>query len=65
MHGSIIGLLTVIAAGFPSCVAAWFGYKNGRQLKTDNDKTVGQMLSEVHGKESVQNTDFETHQGPA
>lgn len=31
------------------------------QLETGNQKTVGEMLTEVHGKESVQDTDFETH----
>lgn len=61
MNGSIIGLLTVIAAGFPSMVAAYFGYKNRQELKTGNDKTVGEMLTEVHGKESMQATGFETH----
>lgn len=61
MSGSILGLLTVLAAGIPSCVAAYYGHKNAVQLRTGNDKTVGAMLTEVHGKESMQDTDFETH----
>lgn len=61
MQGTILGLVTVLAAGIPSAVAAYFGYKNGRQLRTGNDKTVGEMLTEVHGKESLQDTTFETH----
>lgn len=52
MQGSVIGLLTVLAAGLPACIAAYFGYKTRTQLKTGNEKTVGEMVTEVHDKEA-------------
>lgn len=68
MTGTWLGLLTVIAAGFPSAVAAFFGWRSAKgasairhELVTGNDKTVGEMVTEVHGKESEQSTAFETH----
>lgn len=61
MNGTWLGLLTVLAAGIPSCVAAYYGHKNGQQLRTGNDKTVGEMVTEVHGKDSMQATEFDTH----
>lgn len=68
MNGSVLGILTVLAAGTPSAVAAYWSYRANRsvssvkhELVTGNDKTVGEMLTEVHGKESVQSTTFETH----
>jgi hypothetical protein len=61
VQGSILGIVTVLAAGVPSAVAAYFGYRNGRALRTGNEKTVGEMVTEVHGKDSVQRTEFETH----
>lgn len=68
MAGTWLGLATVLAAAVPSALAAIFSYRaqrlsraNARQLVTGNDKTVGEMLAEVHGKESQQDTDFETH----
>lgn len=61
MHGTVLGLLTVLAAGLPSAFAAYYSHKSVRQLKTGNDKTVGEMLTEVHSKESVQAVEFQTH----
>lgn len=68
MHGTLLGLFTVLAAGVPSAAAAYFSYRANRnvgvvktQLVTGNDKTVGEMLTEVHGKESLQDTNFDTH----
>jgi hypothetical protein len=70
VQGTWLGLLTVIAAGAPATLAAYWSHRgakiskeNGRQLVTGNDKTVGEMVTEVHGKESQQNTDFNTHSG--
>lgn len=68
MNGNLLGLLTAIAAGLPS-VAAFFAARGSRrsaddvrkQLVTGNNKTVGEMVTEVHGKESLQDTDFDTH----
>lgn len=68
MQGTWLGLATVIAAGVPGVLAAWWSRRSarsssevGRQLVTGNDKTVGEMVTEVHGKESEQATSFETH----
>lgn len=33
-------------------------------LATGNDKTVGEMVTEVHGVTSVEKTPFETHGAP-
>jgi hypothetical protein len=64
----LLELLTVIAAGLPGIVAAWFGYLATKgagaikhELVTGNDKTVGEMVTEAHGKLSEQDTDFMTH----
>lgn len=65
MTANVWTFLTALAIGVPSCVAAYYGHKNSRDLKTTNDKTVGTMLSEVHAKESLQSTEFETHSEPA
>lgn len=61
----------MLAASVPSAFAAFFSYRaqrlgksNAQQLVTGNDKTVGEMLTEVHGKESLQDTDFDTHPEP-
>jgi len=71
LHGSVLGLLTVLFAGLPSAAAAYYSYRASRntvdvkqQLVTGNDKTVGEMLTEVHGKESEQTTPFDTHREP-
>lgn len=68
MQGTLLGLFTVLAAGVPSAAAAYWSYRANRnvgvvktQLVTGNDKTVGEMVTEVHGKESAQATVFETH----
>lgn len=61
MHGSLLGLLTVLAAGLPSCVAAYYGHRNSAQLRTGNNKTVGEMVTEVHGADSIQSTAYNTH----
>lgn len=68
MNGSVLGILTVLAAGTPSAVAAYWSYRANRgvgavrqELVTGNGKTVGKMVAETHAKESVQATAFETH----
>ncbi len=68
MQGTWLGLATVLGAAVPSALAAFFSYRatkigkeNAQQLVTGNDKTVGEMVTEVHGKESAQDTDFNTH----
>lgn len=68
MQGTWLGLATVLGAAVPSAFAAYFSYRaqrlgksNAAQLVTGNDKTVGEMVTEVHGKESMQDTSFETH----
>lgn len=71
MGGTWLGLATVIAAGTPGAFAAYWGYRSSRgntairnELVTGNDKTVGEMVTEVHGKESAQQTEFDTHRQP-
>lgn len=54
-----VAYFLIVAA--PGLIAAWFGAKNARALKTGNEKSVGQMLTEVHGQESEQSTPYETH----
>lgn len=48
-----------------AAIAAIVGSRGTRSIKhelvTGNNKTVGEMVTEVHGKDSLQNTDFETH----
>lgn len=68
MQGTWLGLATVLGASIPAALAAFFSYRaqrlgkqNAAQLVTGNDKTVGEMVTEVHGKESQQATTFETH----
>lgn len=52
-------------SGVPSAVAAivaaYFSRSNSRQLKTGNDKTVGEMVTDVHGEASHQATGYDTH----
>lgn len=45
----------------PAIVAAYYGRRNASALVTGNDKKVGEMVTEIHGKESAQDTAFETH----
>ena len=72
MQNGLVSILTVLAAGVPAAVAAYWSYRANRntvavktQLVTGNDKTVGEMVTEVHGKESVQATGFDTHRADA
>lgn len=53
--------IAALIAAIPAIIAAWYGRTTKVQLKTGNDKTVGEMVTEVHGKESQQSTEFETH----
>ena len=68
MEGTWLGLATVLAASIPASIAAFYSYRSARiaaenrkQLVTGNEKTVGEMVTEVHGKESERATDFQTH----
>lgn len=68
MEATWLNFAVVLASGVPAAVAAYFGYRSaqqGRKIKqqlvTGNDKTVGEMVTEVHGKESAQETGYETH----
>jgi hypothetical protein len=67
VHGTV-AVLVALAYSVPSAVGAFFAYRASnragavkQELVTGNDKTVGEMVTEVHGKESQQDTDFETH----
>lgn len=46
-------IFAILAAGIPSALAAYFGYKNSQQLRTKNGKTVGEMVSDVHDSPSI------------
>lgn len=68
MAGTWLGLATVISASVPAALAAFFSYRSAKigkgvssQLTTGNDKTVGEMVTEVHGHDSAQETPFDTH----
>lgn len=54
-------ILAAVIISAPSLVTAWYGRQNHRSLKTGNDKSVGDMVTEIHGKESTQGTEFSTH----
>lgn len=53
-------VLALIAA-VPAIIAAVFAGLTKRELKTGNGKTVGEMVTEVHGKESTAATTFDAH----
>lgn len=55
--------LALIAAA-PGLLAAYYSRDNHKQLMTTNDKTVGTMVSEVHGEASHEGTPFPTHGPP-
>lgn len=52
--------LALIAA-LPGIIAAFYGHRNAASLRTANQKTVGQMVEEVHGAASEEATSFPTH----
>jgi biopolymer transport protein ExbB/TolQ len=47
----------------PGLLAAYYAYRATKALKTGNDKSVGEMVTEVHGVSSEEATPFRTH-GP-
>jgi hypothetical protein len=55
------GVIAALVITIPSIIAATFGFRNARSLKTGNEKTVGEMVTEVHGSESNQGTTYDTH----
>jgi hypothetical protein len=67
VHGAV-PVFVALAYSIPSAFAAYFSWRGSRDssrtrqdLVTGNDKTVGEMVTEVHGKESDQGTGFQTH----
>jgi len=68
VQGTWLGLATVVAAGVPGVFATYWSRRSSKQvdsvkadLVTGNDKTVGDMVTEVHGAASNEATTFETH----
>jgi hypothetical protein len=54
-------IVAAVIISAPGMIAAWYGRDNKRSLKTGNDKTVGAMVTEVHGKESLEETEYQQH----
>lgn len=54
--------LALIAA-IPAIVAAFYGRGSKAALKTGNDKTVGEMVTEAHGVLAINGESYEQH-GP-
>ena len=54
-----IGLALI--AAIPGIIAAYYSHANRRQLVTGNDKTVGEMVTDVHGAASIEQTSYDTH----
>lgn len=50
-----------LVTGLPAIIAAYYGHKNAHSLRTGNDKTVGSMVTDVHGEASKQKTGYDTH----
>lgn len=68
---ALIFAVPAIIAAVGAVLAAARGKANAqqlasasRQLVTGNDKTVGEMVTEIHGEASNEGTSFPTH-GPA
>lgn len=58
------GVILALVTGLPATIAAIAGLLNRRSLKTANGKTVGEMVTEVHGEASVEATPYNTkHDG--
>ncbi len=63
-----VGLAAVTAV--PACVAAYYGRRGSppsrstsHELVTGNNKTVGEMVTEIHGAASNERTQYDTHEG--
>ena len=56
-------VIVAIVTGLPAIIGAVAALRNGGQLKTGNEKTVGEMVTEVHGEASAQATPYQTHGG--
>jgi hypothetical protein len=59
-----------LVAALPACVSAFYGRRSSvaaraasRKLTTGNEKTVGAMVTEIHGEASRQGTEYDTHVG--
>lgn len=53
--------LSGIPAAVASITAAYYGRQNRSSLKTGNEKSVGDMVTEIHGQDSQQSTPYDTH----
>ncbi len=60
-HVTWAGVALALVTTLPAILAAVVGLLNRKQLKTGNNKTVGEMVTDVHGEASVQSTQFDTH----
>lgn len=58
---ALIAAVPGIIAAFAAFKSAKFSQSNSRALVTGNDKTVGEMVTEVHGAVSEEATTFPTH----
>lgn len=54
-------VFALLIISIPGIIAAVASLRNGRELKTGNDKTVGEMVAEGHAKLSDEETAFTTH----
>ncbi len=63
-HITWAGVAFTLVVSLPAIIAAYYGARNARSLKTGNAKTVGTMVTEVHGVTSEEATPFLTHGSP-
>lgn len=57
-------VLALLILSVPGIIAAVASLRNGQKLKTGNDKTVGEMVTEGHAKLSDEATPYTTHAPP-
>ena len=60
-HITWAGVIYTLIITVPAIISAYAGLRNRRALKTGNDKTPGEMITELHGEASKQQTEYDTH----